>query len=88
MALFNFVVYLFAVLMSLACTALLFRSYLASGTRLLFWSGLCFVGLSVSNLLLFIDLPVFTSIDLRPYRSAATVLGLLCLLYGFLMESE
>ena len=47
--------------------ALLFRGYARTGARLLFWSGLCFVGLSVNNVLLFFDFVVFpTQVDLRP----------------------
>ena len=85
---FSFVLFLLAVLTSLACMALLLRGYARGGLRLLLWSGLCFVGLSVNNLLLFADLLVFTELDLRPWRSAAALAGLLFLLYGFIMESE
>lgn len=84
----NIVLALLAVLTCLACTVLLFRGYARSGLRLLFWSGLCFVFLTLNNLLLFIDLPVFTLVDLRPYRLGAALAGLLCLLYGFIAESK
>jgi len=88
MAAFNFVLYVLAVLTCLACTVLLFRGYAASGLRLLLWSALCFVFLSVNNLLLFFDLVVFTELDLRPWRLAAALTGLLFLLYGFIFEAE
>ena len=88
MASFTFVLYLVAVLTCLACTVLLFRGYRASGVRLLLWSGLCFVFLTLNNLLLFFDLPVFTEMDLRPYRLVAALVGLAFLLYGFLFETE
>jgi hypothetical protein len=88
MVTFNFILYLLAVLTSLACTVLLFRGYAASGLRLLLWSALCFVFLTVNNLLLFFDLAVFTDLDLRPWRLAAAAVGLLFLLYGFIFESE
>jgi hypothetical protein len=78
-----------AVLASLACTLLLLRGYLRGGERLLFWSALCFVGLSINNLLLFVDLVIFPiEIDLRPHRLLAALAGLLCLLYGFIWEAE
>lgn len=78
-----------AVLTCLACTVLLYRGYARSGARLLFWSALCFVGLSLSNLLLFFDLILFpTEVDLRPYRLLTALAGLLFLLYGFIFESE
>lgn len=88
MAAFTFMLYLLAVLTCLVCTVLLFRGYRASGVRLLLWSGICFVFLTLNNLLLFFDLPVFTQMDLRPYRVAAAFIGLLFLLYAFLFETE
>jgi len=88
MAAFTFALYVLAVLTCLACTVLLFRGYAASGLRLLLWSALCFVFLTVNNLLLFFDLVVFAELDLRPWRHAAALTGLLFLLYGFIFESE
>ena len=87
MAAFNFMLYLLAVLTCFACTVLLFRGYARSRLRLLLWSALCFVFLTLNNLLLFFDLAVFTELDLRPYRLAAALIGLAFLLYGFLFES-
>ena len=49
----------------LACTVLLFRGY-AHGLRLLLWSALCFVFLTLNNLLLFFDLIVFPSSTCGP----------------------
>ena len=89
MASFGPVLYLLAILTSLACMLLLFRAYAGTGTRLLLWSALCFVGLSVNNVLLFIDLVIFpTEIDLRPWRLLSALAGLLFLLYGFIWEAE
>ena len=89
MATFQFVLLLMAVLTCLACTALLFRGYRRTGLRLLLWSALCFVGLSLNNLLLFLDLVVYpTEVDLRPWRSGAALAGLAFLLYGFIWEAE
>ena len=88
MATFKIVLYLLAIISSLACTLLLFRAYAQRRLRLLLWSSLCFVGLSISNVLLFVDMVVFPSIDLRPARLIATLVGLLFLLYGFIWEAE
>jgi len=86
---FKFILYLLAALSSIACTALLFRGYARSGARLLFWSALCFVGLSVNNVLLFFDFVVFpTQLDLRAWRLLASLAGLLFLLYAFIWEAE
>ena len=86
---FDAFLYLLALVTSVACMLFLFRAYAASGMRLLLWSALCFVGLSVNNLLLFFDLVVFpTELDLRPYRLLSALAGLLFLLYGFIWEAE
>lgn len=79
---------LLAVLTSLACMALLFRGYSKSGLRLLLWSALCFVFLTLNNVLLFIDLVTPPDLDFRPYRLAAALVGVLFLLYGFVWEAE
>ena len=86
---FKAVLFLIVLLTSLACTVLLFRAYLDSRLRILLWSALCFVALTVSNLLLFIDLVVLPeTIDLRIYRHAASLVGMLFLIYGFIRQSE
>jgi Family of unknown function (DUF5985) len=77
-----------AVLTSIACTVFLLRAYAANGVRLLLWSGLCFVFLSLNNIVLFLDLVVFLDVDLRAYRLIAALVGLLFLLYGFIWEAE
>ena len=89
MATFNFILYLMAVLTCLACTVLLGRSYMHTGVRLLLWGTLCFVGLSISNVLLFFELIGFSKdVDLRLWRLAAALGGLMFLLYGFIWEDR
>jgi hypothetical protein len=85
---FTFVLLALAALTCLACTVLLFRGYARSGMGLLLWSALCFVFLTLNNLLLFFDMIVFTELDLRPFRLAAALVGLVFLLYGFIFESD
>ena len=79
---------LLASLTSLTCMVLLFRAYFANGLRLLLWSALCFVCLTANNVLLFLDLVVFPDLDLRIFRLATALAGILLLLYGFLWEAE
>jgi phosphatidylserine synthase len=81
-------VYLLCALTSLVCAALLLRAYDRTGTRLLFWSGLCFVGLAANNSLLVVDLLVVPDVDLRTWRLVPAVLGLGLLLYGLVWEVE
>jgi hypothetical protein len=86
---FKVVLYLLAALTSVSCMVLLFRGYARSGVRLLLWSALCFVGLSVNNVLLFFDFVIFpTQVDLRPWRLVAALAGVLFLLYAFIWEAE
>lgn len=84
----NLILISLASLTSIACMVLLLRAYAQSKVRMLLWSGLCFVFLSLNNLLLFLDAIVFPDIDLRPYRLAAALVGVLFLLYGFITEAE
>ena len=87
---FKLVLFLLAIVTSLACTVLLFRGYLKTRLRILLWSALCFVCLTVNNVLLFIDLVVLPDRG-RPAGGRATrtaLVGMLFLLYGFIRESE
>jgi hypothetical protein len=81
-------IYLLCILTSLACAWLLFGSYLRTGHRLLFWSGSCFAGLTLSNVLLLLDKVAFPKVDLLPYRLATALIALLLLLYGLICEKE
>lgn len=81
-------IYILCSLISLACTALLWRGYLRSGVKLLLWSSLCFLGLSISNVLLFIDLVVLPQIDLSLWRSLATLIALIVLIYGLIWDAS
>ncbi len=81
-------IYSLCALTCLACAVLLFRSYLQSRVRLLFWSGLCFVGLTASNVLLVLDRVVLPLVDLSTARLAAAFFGVLLLLVGLIWESD
>ena len=75
------------ILTSLACAWLLLRAYARSRVRLLFWSGLAFSALTVSNGLLYIDLFLLPAIDLSAWRLVPTIVGLSLLCYGLIWES-
>jgi hypothetical protein len=66
----------------------LFRGYARTGVRLLLWSALCFIFLTVNNVLLFVDNIILPEIDLRLFRLAAALIGIGCLLYAFIWEAE
>lgn len=81
-------VYLLCGLTSLVCTFLLARAYRTSRVRLLFWSMLCFAGLTASNIILFIDLVVVpTGPDLLIPRTVLTLASVGALLYGLIMDT-
>lgn len=82
-------VYILCALTSVACAVLLLRAYKRTGMRLLLWSGLCFVGMGVSNVLLFVDLVVLpTTIDLYMPRVVATLSSAAVLLYGLIWDAS
>jgi hypothetical protein len=82
------IVYSLCAALSLTCAVLLFRGFRANRARLLFWSGLCFVGLAANNVLLLIDLIVVPQIDLSAVRAATALGGLSLLLFGLIWESR
>jgi hypothetical protein len=81
-------VYILGALVSLICAALLLRGYTRGRKQLLLWSGLCFLGLAVSNALVFLDLVVFTNIDLYFLRLGTTTVAMALMLYGLIWESN
>jgi len=81
-------VYVLCAATSIACAVLLLRGYARSRTRLLFWSGLCFAGLALNNVALFIDLVVIPSADLSLVRSGTALIAMLVLLFGLVWESR
>lgn len=80
--------YSLAVVSSLSCAVLLFRGYLRRRIRLLMWSAICFAGLTLNNVALFLDLVIYPDMNLRLARLALALAGMLCLLYGFIWDAE
>jgi energy-converting hydrogenase Eha subunit G len=81
-------IYVLCAVTSLVCTWLLLRGYVRTRARLLLWSGLCFAFLSLSNILLYIDLEMVSSIDLSVLRAIPIVIALALLLYGLIWETR
>jgi hypothetical protein len=81
-------IYSLCALTALACFVLLWRSWRASGSRLVFWSALCFAALSVNNVLLVMDKLFFQEVDLSNWRLAFALVAVLLLLYGLVWEEE
>jgi hypothetical protein len=82
------IVYVLGALTSLACAILLLRGYARGRKPLLMWSGLCFVGLAVSNVLVFLDLVVYPEGNLYRERLLTAIIALAMLLYGLIWEDR
>jgi hypothetical protein len=82
------VIYTLCALTSLTCLVLLWRSYRATGSRLLFWSAMCFLLLTVNNVLLVLDKIVFLQRDLTLGRLTAALLAVVLLLFGLIWEED
>lgn len=81
-------VYLLCAATSAACAVLLLRGHHRTGTPLLLWSGLCFVGLALNNAMLVVDLILIPDVDLSTWRLLPAAAGVASLLYGLVWESE
>lgn len=79
--------YIATCLTTLLCAILLLRAFVRVRRRLLLWSGLCFVGLTISNFLVFLDIVVIKP-DIYTYRLATAVIAMALLLYGLIWESQ
>jgi hypothetical protein len=72
----------------LICAIMLFRGYARTGVRLLFWSGLCFAGLMIDNIMVYIDLVIVHDISLVVWRKVPGLIAICLLLYGLVWESK
>jgi hypothetical protein len=81
-------IYALCALTALTCAFLLLRSYMKQQHRILLWSGMCFVGLVINNLLLMLDRIILPDIDLMTWRLATALIALLPLLYGLIWEDK
>ncbi len=82
-------VYILGALLALCCGVLLLRGYRRGRQKLLLWSGFCFIGLAISNFLIFVDLIVLpAAVDLYPLRLATDCVAMLLLLFGLIWEAQ
>jgi hypothetical protein len=81
-------VYLLCAATSLVCAVLLWRGYRRSRAGLLLWSSWCFIGLTITNTLLFLDMIVFPDTDLRLARDAISLVSIGVLVFGLIWTSH
>lgn len=72
----------------MVCAVLLLRGHRRSGARLLLWSGWCFVGLALNNVVLVIDMVALPEADLRLVRDAIGLLSVSTLIIGLVWDSH
>jgi hypothetical protein len=82
------VIYLLCAATSLVAAAMLLRQYLRRRTPLLLWSSVGFVGLAINNVLVWVDLGLFTGVDLSLIRGAAGAIAMVVLVYGLIWEAS
>jgi len=82
------IIYSLCALTALGCAVLLLRGYRRSRYRLLLWSGLCFAGLTINNLLLVIDKVALPEHDLSIARTVVALVSMIILLYGLIWDSD
>ena len=81
-------VYIFGALSSMLCAGLLWRRYKISQNKLLLWSALCFLGLTINNILVFVDLILVPDVDLHVLRWSATAASLGLIVFGLVWETR
>ena len=81
-------IYSLCAVTSAVCTYLLSIAYLRSRYRLLLWSAICFAGLTLNNLTLWVDKLVVPEIDLSLLRVSMALLAMAVLLYGLIWDTE
>ena len=82
------IIYSLCALTALGCALLLLRGYRRSRYRLLLWSGLCFAGLTINNLLLVIDKVAYPEGDLSMARTTVALISMIILLFGLIWDSD
>lgn len=80
-------IYSLCAITALVCTFLLLRAYARGRYRLLLWSGICFAGLTLNNILLVIDKTQMT-VDLSILRTSVALAAMAILLYGLIWDVE
>ena len=80
------VTYLLCALASIFCAWLLVRNYRRTRLRLALLACLCFSGLALNNVILFVDLVMTPEVDLAPLRGLVALVATLVLVVGLVLE--
>lgn len=81
-------IYALCAITAILCSVLLLRGWRQTRSRLLLWSGVCFAGLGLTNVMLVLDELVFTDAELIQPRLWVSLAALLLMLYGLIFADE
>ncbi|HEX5280503.1 MAG TPA: DUF5985 family protein [Micropepsaceae bacterium] len=82
-------IYVVSFVTSAICATLLMRSYVRTRTRLLLWSGICFIFFALNSLSVILDFVLLPpDIDLGLVRVSTLLIGVAALLYAFIWEAD
>lgn len=81
-------IYIACAITSAGCAWLLFRGYATSRTPLLFWAAVCFVGLTLDNVMVYVDLVMVPQVDLFYWRVVPAAIGITVLIWGLIRETR
>lgn len=82
----NLIVTCLCALTAILCAILSFRAYGRSRYKLLLWSGLCFAGLTLSNVVMVVDVYLLPDFNLELARLLLGLSALLILIYGLIFN--
>jgi uncharacterized membrane protein YccC len=82
------IIYGLCAAVALLCAWLLLSAWRRQRHRLLLWSGLCFAGFTLNNVLLILDKLVLPDVDLSLWRISVAVISISILLYGLVWDAE
>jgi hypothetical protein len=85
------IVYLLCTCTSAACAVLLLRQHRSVRARegrgaLLIWSTVCFTGLALANVVLFVDLVLYPGVDMSLLRAGLGAVATLAFVIGLVWE--
>ena len=79
-------IYALCAITSSVCAILLLRSYFDSRYRLLLWAGLCFVAITLNNLMMVADKVIFLEEHMLTLRLSVSLVAVCFLLYGLIFD--
>ncbi|HEX3825941.1 MAG TPA: DUF5985 family protein [Sporichthyaceae bacterium] len=81
-------IYFVCAVTSIVLAVLVVRAWARSPVRLLMWIAMGFLGLSMENVVLFVDEVITVHTDLHLLREATALTALCVLLFGLIWESQ